>query len=361
MGFFSIIFINLFIKNIEIYGNENLSKDYILSFFPSKKEVDSFNSKYYEKILMETDNFDFLKIENTEGETILVFVILKEKKRFNFNFLTDITPNNKYTIGLEILDRFFLKKENRMKLRFYFLNMKNLQIFFQNFKKSPFPFLIFNYINYKHPENFNFEESYLLFGFYKDKNFIPFFSSGPLFIKIEKNYEKAFRFYSGFNFLNSYQNYFLKTNFDFYSFKKVLISNLFEAKFFFKTLHFDLVPSLKFFLQLEKVPPYRIVYLGYKEMKSYDFGELKGKNYHFYEINLFYKILEKISIFSFFEMGNTFNNYEEFKIKKILKGFGIGINFSYQNPFNIFISLNQNKKYKFGIIFFNFLNNFPYN
>ena len=353
MGLLSIIFINLFIKNIEIYGNENLSKDYILSFFPSQKQVDSFNSKYYEKILYETDNFDFLKIENTQGETTIVFVILKEKKRFNFSFLSDVTPNNKYTIGFEIFDRFFLKKENRIKLRFYFLNMKNFQVFFENFKKYPFPFLYFNYINYKHPENFNFEEIYLLFGFYKNKNFIPFLSSGPLFIKIEKNYEKAFRFYSGFNFLNSHQNYFFKTNFDLYSLKKVLVSAFFEAKFSLKSLYFDFIPSLKFFLQLEKVPPYRIVYLGHKEMKSYDFGKLKGKNYQVYEINLYYKILPQVSIFSFFEMGNTFDNYKDFKNKKILKGGGLGINFSYQNPFNIFISLNQEKKYKFGIVFSN--------
>ena len=353
MGLLSIIFINLFIRNINIYGNENLSKDYILSFFPSNKEVDSFNSKYYEKILLKTDNFDFLKVENTKGDTIDIFVILKEKKRFNFNLLSDVAPNNKYAIGFEIFDRFFLKKENRLKLRFYFLNIKNFQVFFENFKKSPFPFLFFNYINYKHPENFNFEETYLLFGFYKDKNFIPFFSSGPLFIKLEKNYERAFRFYSGFNFLNSYQNYFFKTNFDFYSFKKVLISNIFEAKLFLKSLYFDFIPSLKFFLQLEKIPIYRIIYLGYKEMKSYDFGKLKGKNYQVYEINLFYKIFENISIFSFFEMGNTFDNYKDFKNKKILKGGGLGLNFSYKNPFNIFISLNQEKEYKLGIIFSN--------
>lgn len=67
MGIFSIIFINLWIREINVYGNHNLPKEYILSFLPQKKEIDSFKPKYYENVLIETGNFDYVLIDKSLG------------------------------------------------------------------------------------------------------------------------------------------------------------------------------------------------------------------------------------------------------------------------------------------------------
>ncbi len=355
MGIFSIIIINIWIREISVYGNHNLSREYILSFFPLKKEVDSFNPEYYKNKLLNTGNFDYVLIDKKGDDTIDVFVILKEKNRFYFSFLSDITPNNKYTFGVQIVDRFFLRKENRFELKFYFLNMKKFEILFYSFKKNFTPFLFLNYLNYKHPENFVFEERNFLIGpYYKRENLNIYFLSGASFIKASNSFEKALRISTRIKFSKNS----ISSIFDFYSSKRKFLSNFIESKINFNLFFFNFVPSFKIFLQGEGIPFYRKIYIGgYRYMKSFEFGEFIGKNAQIYEIYLYYNILPKIKnnpcldIFLFGEIGNTFDNFNEWKEKRLHKGLGAGINLSFTSgEIELFLSLNEKKNFRFGIV-----------
>ncbi len=358
MGILSIVLINLFIREIEVYGNKYISKEYILSFFPLKKEIDSFNSKYYENKLFETGNFDYVLIDKKGNDTIDIFVILKEKNRFNFSFTSSITPNNKYTFGFEIMDRFFLNREQKIKFKFYILNMKKIEILWYSFKKNFSPILFLNYSNYKHPENFIFEEYIPLSGiYYKRENFNFFLLSGTSFIKAEHLFEKTLRACILTGFSKNYMQNSIFSLFDFYSTKKKFISNFIESKINFKLLFFNFVPSFKIFFQGGEVPFYRKIYLGgYKCMKSFEFGEFIGENAQIYEIYLYYNIFSGtknrsfLNIFLFGEIGNAFDNLNEWKNKRLHKGIGAGISLSFNNEeIELFFSLNEKKKIKFGI------------
>lgn len=358
MGIFTIIIINLLIREISVYGNNNLSKEYILSFFPLKKEVDSFNPEYYKNKLLESGNFDYVLIDKKGEDTIDVFVILKEKNKFYFSFLSDITPNGKYTFGIEAIDRFFFKKEQRVELKFCFLNMKDFKIFWYSFKKRFSPLLFFNYLNYKHPENFIFKEYVFLIGpFYKEKDFNLSLLSGISFIKTSNSFEKTLRIYTQLKFSKNKSKNSISSLFDFYSSKREFISTSLESKINFKFFLFDFVPSFKIFLQ-DKVPPYRKIYLGgYKYMKSFNFGEFVGENAQIYEIYLYYEILPKrknsfgLNMFLFGEVGNTFCDFNDLKNKRLHKGTGIGFDLSScEKGLEFFFSFNEKREIRIGLV-----------
>ncbi len=67
---------------------------------------------------------------------------------------------------------------------------------------------------------------------------------------------------------------------------------------------------------------------------------------------LFIKGKYGIETIFFLEMGNTFDDYKDILRKKVLGGIGVGLRFfSHDNePFTLFVSYNQQREIRCGII-----------
>ncbi len=343
-----------------VYGLQNLSKEYILSFFPQQKSIPQFNIKDYENILLNTKLFESVIIKKKGEDTIDLIVILKEKSRFSLSPLKDITPSNKYTLGLKIIDRFFLKKEQKLEVKGYTINLKAICFYFENYRWNISPFIKAEAIEYEYPENFLIFENELLVGFFKRKNHFDYsISYGEGSVNVYGEGRDFFtRLSSNMQFSNNFWYNSFNLKLDLYPFEKIFWSFSLKSFIRYPFKIFLFVPKIRAFIQDGDVPFYRkIIFGGYRNLKSYPFMKSKGNSGYIFEPEIVYQIMPQveentgIETFLFIEMGNTFDDYEDILRKKVLKGIGFALRFFTRNyePLTLFVSYNQEGKIRFGI------------
>ncbi len=292
MGIFKIIIFSVFIREIGVYGLQNLSKEYVISFFPKQKSVSNFDVKHYENILLNTGLFESVNIKKKGEDTIDLIVILKEKSRISLSPLTEITPSNKYALGLKIVDRFFLKKEQKTEIKGYMVNLKGICFYFESYRLNIFPFFKAEAKEYEYLGDFLIFENALLFGFLKRKNNFDYsLSCGGGYVNVYGEKKNFFTKLSGdIKFKNNFWHNFFNLKLDLYSFEKIFCSFSLKSFIYYPFKIFLFVPKIRVFIQEGYVPFYRkVIFGGYKNLKSYPFMKAKGKSGYLFEPEIVYK------------------------------------------------------------------------
>lgn len=357
MGIFKIIIWTVFVRNVGIYGLQNLSRDYVLSFFPFKKSVSSFEAGYYRDLLLNTGLFKSVIIQTKGEDTIDIIVIVEEKGRFSIIPVSEITPSNNYTFGLKMVDRFFLKREKKLILEGYFLNLKELGFYLEDYRWKIFPVFKGKISEYRYPEGTLIFEGEGLMGFFKkSNNFYYSFFYGFGSSKSYKDEEKFLVFLNDLRFNFNLLEKFLNSRLDVYPLKRIHSGFYSVFSFTYPLNIFLFLSKIKLFFNWGYVPYYRkIIFGGQRNLKSYPFMESIGKNGYIFDFEFIYPILTKvgenpgIEFLLFEEVGNTFNEYAEILKKRALKGFGLGLRFKLleNQTITFFASINQRREKKF--------------
>ena len=347
MGIIEIAVFGIFVRSAGIYGVNHVSEKFVRSLLPCNKSVKKFDPEYFEKRLMKTGLFSSVSVKYIGTDTIDLIVAVKEKRRFHFLPITDITPNNRIASGFILEDRFFMKRYE-MSLKILTFNMKSIEFALKDYTtlwalKAGFEDAIYT-------DSRNVRTGKLLIGIADDK-FKIFW--GPVMIR--DTFEQTVM-HIDFSWKLRARHW-IKLNFDAYP-EGIYFSSDINLIHRLPTRWFILIPGFRLIFQRGYIPDYRMVVAGgYGTMISYPFRSSTGNSGYFFKFDLMRPIIPEgdkspgVNIVGFMESGNTFNEFKDAVTRSPLLGAGIALilKFRETGSIGVYFTYNLEGRTSYGL------------